>query len=258
MAPSVKMTKKISSRSPNVGVPAKRVKTPADAARFIDSVGLCVLFPLKNVPLPSLYYAVSHRRDARWDKFAQLIWKWKDELPRKRLALYAKALKGRGTFISLELLPHLLAMHETAVSPNKPDGGESFYNSGRIPRDACDLWKALAQHGPMPTLELRHACKLETQAGNKRFKKSMLELQSLLIVTHSGAEQETAAWASNRFDLVCRAFPKQSREAAAITPEAARQALAKKYLSLYPAAPASTVARLFGWTKAQAVTALSM
>src|SRR4029077_4773919 len=124
MTISVKMTKKISSGRPNAGVPAKRVKTPADAARFIESVGLCVLFPLKNVPLPSLYYAVSHRRDARWDKFAQLIWKWKDELPRKRFAFYAKALKGRGTFVSLKFLPHLLAMHETAVSP---DSAESFY-----------------------------------------------------------------------------------------------------------------------------------
>jgi hypothetical protein len=236
----------------------RRIGTPLDAARFIDSVGLCVLFPVKNVPLPSLYYAVSHRRDARWDKFAQLIWKWKDDLPKRRRAFYAKYFRGRGTFLSLQCLTHLLAMHETAVSLNKPDSAESFYNSGRITRDACDLWKALAQHGPMPTLELRHACKLETQAGNKRFKKAMLELQSLLIVTHSGAEQETAAWASNRFDLVSRAFPKQSRAAANISPEAARQALAAKYRSLYPAAPASVVARLFGWTKAQAVAALAL
>jgi hypothetical protein len=253
MAKSVKMTKKISSGRANAGVPGKRVKAAADAARFIDRVGFCVLFPVKNVPLPSLYYAVSHHRDAHWDKYAQLIWKWKDDLPKKRRAFYAKYFRGRGTFLSLQCLTHLLAMHETAVSPNS---AESFYNSGRISRDACDLWKALAQHGPTPTLELRHDCKLETQAGNKRFKKAMLELQSLLIVTHSGAEQETAAWASNRFDLVSRAFPKQSRAAFNISPEAARQALATKYRSLYPEASPTQIARFFAWTKAQAVAAL--
>jgi hypothetical protein len=214
-----------------------------------------MLFPVKNVPLPSLYYAVSHRSDARWDKHAQLIWHWKDELPRKRRALYAKALKGRGTFISMEFLPHFLAIQGTAAPPA---AAESLYNAGRITRDACDLWKSLAQHGPMPTLELRHACKLETQAGNKRFKKAMLELQSLLIVTHSGAEQETESWASNRFDLVSRAFPKQSRAATNITPEAARQALAAKYRSLYPEAPPTQLARLFAWTKAQATAALAL
>lgn len=99
---------------------------------------------------------------------------------------------------------------------------------------------------------------MESQAGNKRFKKAMLELQGLLIVTHSGAEQETESWASNRFDLVSRAFPKQVAAAQEISPEAARKVLAAKYFALYPAAGPVQVARLFGWTKAQAVTALAL
>src|ERR1700687_1258863 len=67
--------------------------------------------------------------------------------------------------------------------------------------------------------KLRHACKLETQAGNARFKKAMLELQGLLIVTHSGATQETESWAYNRFDLVARAFPQQVAQARRISEE---------------------------------------
>ena len=230
-------------------------RTCAQAAHFIDLAGFCVLFPVKNVPLPSLYYAVSRRRAARWDKYAQLIWKWKDDLPKERLAFYAKYFRGRGTFLSLECLAQLLAVHETAAGP---DRAEAFYNAGRISRDACDLWKALGKHGPMPTLELRHACKLETQAGNKRFKKAILELQRLLIVTHFGSEQETEAWASNRFDLVSRAFPTQFRAAASISPKEARKVLAAKYRTLYPSASASVIARLFSWTKAQAVSALAV
>jgi hypothetical protein len=230
-------------------------RTCAQAAHFIDRAGFCVLFPVKNVPLPSLYYAVSRRRDARWDKYAQLIWKWKDDLPKERLAFYAKYFRGRGTFLSLKLLPYLLAMQETAVTPEE---FAVFYSEGRISHDARDIWHALAQHGVMPTLELRHACKMETQAGNKRFKKAMLELQRLLIVTHFGSEQETEAWASNRFDLVSRAFPAQSRAAASISPKEARKVLAAKYRTLYPSVSASVVARLFNWTKAQAVSALAL
>jgi hypothetical protein len=99
---------------------------------------------------------------------------------------------------------------------------------------------------------------MESQAGNKRFKKAMLELQGQLIVTHSGAEQETEAWASNRFDLVARGFSKQAVEARGISTEEARVAIAVKYKTLYPNANPAQIARLFGWTKAQAVAALTL
>src|SRR6266436_1850230 len=232
-----------------------RLRTTADAVRFIENVAFCVLFPIKNVPLPSLYYAVSRRADVRWDKYAQLVWKWKDELPKKRRSFYGKYFKGRGSFISLKFLPQFLATHGTAIEPRE---AEAFYKTGRISHDALELWLALAKHGPLPTLELRHASKMESQAGNKRFKKAMLELQGLLIVTHSGAEQETEGWASNRFDLVARGFSKQVAEARKISTEEARVAIAVKYKTLYPRAVPAQIARLFGWTKAQAVAALAL
>ena len=232
-----------------------RVKTAVDAARFLDTVGFCVLFPVKNVPLPSLYFAVAKRQPTGWGKYAQLIWEWKDELPKKRHAFYGKYFKGRGSFLSLKFLPYFLTLHGTAVAASD---SEEFYEAGRIGHDALELWQALAKHGPLATLELRHACKMETQAGNKRFKKAMLELQALLIVTHSGAEQETDAWASNRFDLVMRAFPKQAAQASQISVDDARTAIAVKYRTLYPSASPAQIARLFGWTKAQAVTALAL
>jgi hypothetical protein len=83
----------------------------------------------------------------------------------------------------------------------------------------------------------------------------MLELQCLLAMVHFGAEQETAAWASARFELVTRAFPAQVRAARRITPEQARAAIAAKYLEWHPNAPWQALARLFGWTKAEAIQA---
>ena len=231
------------------------VKNSAGAKRFIDHVGFCVLFPVKNLPLPSLYYAAAKRRPTGWGKYSQMIWEWKDELPKKRRAFYGKYFRGRGSFLSLQFLPYFLALQGTAVSPSE---AEAFYQAGRIGHDPLELWQTLAKHGPLATLELRHASRMETEAGNKRFKKAMLQLQGLLIVTHSGAEQETDAWASNRFDLVCRVFPKQVAEAGEISPEKARRAIARKYRASYPAAAPAQVAHLFGWTKAQAVTALGL
>jgi hypothetical protein len=234
----------------------RRVRTAADAVRFIDAVGYCLLFPIRRLPLPSLYYACA-RRDIQlgpsWDRYCQMIWTWKDELPRQRRAFYAKYFKQRGTFVSLKLLPHFLAMRG---SPTAADEHDRFYAAGRISHDACALWRKLAEHAPLATLELRHACKMDSKAGNARFKRSMLELQCLLAVVHFGTEQETAAWASNRFELTARAFPKQTRLARRIPPEAARAAIAAKYLEWHPDAPWWILARLFAWTKAESVAAL--
>jgi hypothetical protein len=233
-----------------------RVSTPVDAVRFIDAVGFCLLFPVKNVPLPSLYQAAARLRRGqkpKWDKYAELIWGWKDELPRRKRAFYAKVFKGRGTFISLKLLPHFLSMRGSPLSISEHD---RFYSEGCITRDALVIWQSLAEHGPLPTLELRHACKMESTAGNKRYKKAMLELQGLLAVVHFGAEQETAAWPSARFDLTARAFPKQVAIARAISPEAARKSLAAKYLERHPQAQPDVLQRLFGWTKPETTAAV--
>src|SRR5712692_4650937 len=195
---------------------SNQVRTVRDAVRFIDAVGYCLLFPIKNLPLPSLYYAVARRYPVTWDKYTEKIWRWKDELGRQRRAFYAKYFKGRGTFISLKLLPHFLALHETAAAPADH---QHFYAAGRITHDACTIWAALARHGPLATLELRHTCKMDGKAGNVRFKRAMLQLQRLLVVAHFGVEQESAAWPSGRFELTARAFPSQSVAALRITPE---------------------------------------
>jgi len=233
----------------------KKVRSASDAVRFIDATGFCVLFPLKNVPLPSLYYACARRNihlGPGWDKCCEMIWKWKDELPHRRRAYYSKCLRGRGMFISLRLLPHFLASRASATSPGD---SERFYSEGRISHDALVIWKALEEHGPLATLELRHACKMESKSRNARFKRAMLELQCHLVIVHFGAEQETAAWPSSRFELTCRAFPKQAAAARSLSPGAARAAIAHKFLERRPAAPPAVLARLFGWSKSEAIAA---
>lgn len=232
----------------------RRVRTSADAVRFIDAVGYCLLFPIQRLPLPSLYYAVARRRPVTWDSYTEKIWEWKDNLPRQRRAFYAKYFKSRGTFISLKLLPHFLAMRG---SPAAPGDHERFYAAGRISHDACTVWQALEEHGPLATLELRHACKMETKEGNARFKRAMLELQCLLLAVHFGTEQETAAWASGRFELTSRAFPGETRLARRITPREARSVLAARYLQWRPDTPPGVLMRLFHWTKAEALAALA-
>jgi len=231
----------------------KKVRNLREAAQFIDRCGFCVLFPVKSVPLPSLYYAVTRRDPPRWDPETEMMWRWKDELPRKKLAFYAKYFRGRGSLISLAMLPFFLAERE---SPTSPNDYERFYAAGRVSPEAKAVWQALAQQGPLATLELRHLCKFDTKAGNARYKKAMLELQCLLAVVHFGTEKESGAWASGKFELTCRAFPKQAAAARKIPREVARGALAAQYRALYPQADVKRIARLFGWSKSEAAAAI--
>jgi len=236
----------------------RRVATPAEAVKYIDAAGYCMLFPVNNVPLPSLYCAVTRRSPNAgivFDKHFAMLWRWKDKLPHRRRVFYAKYFRSRGTFISLKQLPYFLAMRETAVQPGDH---ARFYDGGRIRDDARRIWEALEEHGPLATLELRHACKMDTKAGNVRFKRAIVDLQCLLVAVHFGAEQETAAWASGRYELTCRAFPKETAAARTIAPEDARAKLAAKFLELHPGAPPPQLARLFGWSKDHAVSALSV
>ncbi len=236
---------------------AKRVTTLAEARKFIDAAGFCMLFPVNGVPLPSLYSAVTRRNPSAgivFDKHFEKLWRWKDELPCRRRAYYAKYFRGRGTFISLEQLPYFLAMRDSAVAP---DNHARLYAEGRIRDDARVIWGALEEHGPLATLELRHLCHMETKAGNVRFKRAMLDLQCMLVIVHFGSEQETGAWASGRFELTSRAFPNQVSASRSIAPEHARAKLAAKYLAWRPAAPPVQLARLFGWSKDETLAACS-
>jgi hypothetical protein len=154
--------------------------------------------------------------------------------------------------LSLKLLPHFLAMRGVIAVPGDH---QRFYGEGRLRDDARLIWEALEKHGLLATLELRHACKMDTKAGNIRFKRAILDLQRLLVVTHFGAEQETDAWASGCYELTCRAFPKETKAARGIPAEEARRQLVAKFIEWHPSATPAQMARLFGWSKAEAVAA---
>jgi hypothetical protein len=233
----------------------RRVLSLPAAVQYINARGFCLLFATKNVALPSLYHAVARAKpheDWVWDQYSSMVWRWKDELPRRRLAYYGKYFRGRGTLISLEQLPNFLAMREAAVAPGD---FTRFYRAGRIRDDARIIWQALEDHGPLATLELRNACRMDTKAGNKRFKRAILDLQCLLIAVHFGAEQETKSWASGRYELTYRAFPKQNEIARKISVAEAQRNIAGKLLEQQPGAQPLQIARIFGWLKAEAVVA---
>ena len=236
-----------------------KVRTLDQAARAVKELGFCLLFPGKKLRLPSLVEAVegrllpdyNPRRD--WSSEFLRVWKWKDELPRKRLAWYGKYFRGRGTFLAPEFLAYFYRLEGT---PGSDDDYARLYRDGRISADARLVCAELLEHGPLGSMELRYALKWEGKRGNQRFQRALRELQSRLVLVHWGTKAETKAWESAVYQFTPRAFPKAVRKASKLTVEDARRRIAAQYRRYRPQVTPRELARLFRWARAEAYDAL--
>lgn len=229
--------------------PAHRIRTLAQAARYIDRRGMCWLFAPRDrtLELPSLFEAVKGKRNVHiddWDDDSDRLWAWRSDLPAARRAYYGKALAGKPVFISLELLPAVLA----ALGE---DDFRARYANGGVSYDAKRVYDALEQFGPQPTLTLRRRVGLDSKDGGVRFHRALDELQRRLVVTPMGAANESGAWVSQVFDLLARWFPEQAAAARHLDLHSARLTLIERYVQNVLAAPMPTVARLFAVPRAE-------
>jgi hypothetical protein len=224
---------------------ARRVRTMDDAARFIDAVGFSLLFAsTQGIELPSLFEAVKGRRDAHiedWDQDSDRVWVWKNDLPAARRAFYGKALAGgKPVFVSLKMLPYLFAVAALGDL-------DEAYDRGQISHDAKRVHDALRAMGPTPTIALRASVGLDSS----RYHRALDELQRGLVILPIGALNEHGAWPSQIFELAERWFPRQAARAQKIDLDAARRALAARYIETVIMCNASMVGRVFGWSRAQ-------
>src|SRR5919199_2065347 len=224
--------------------PARRIRTMTAAARFINRVDFCWFFaPAKStLELPSLFEAVKGRRGVQisdWDDDSGRVWVWKNDLPAARLAYYGKALAGKPAFVSLEMLPHLLAA-------SGEEDFERLYAQGGISYEAKKIYNALTSLGPQPTMALRAAAGLDGKDGTTRYHRALDELQRKLLVLPIGATNEVGNWPSQIFELVARWFPAQAQRARELDARDARRTLVMRYLQTVIAAPRTNIARLFG------------
>ncbi len=198
------------------------VRTFAQAAAWIDRTGVALLFP--GPGFPSLSEAMGRKRMV-WDAITEMMWGWKDELPRRRKAWFGKFIRGKGTLIAPRLLT---AVSEAVGTPWDADAAEFLYARGRLSAEAHRVAKVLGKEGPQPTLALRYAAGFDTPSRNVRFKRAVVELGRSLLVTHFGVEKEEgAAWPSTVYELTPRAFPRLSPRVSAAAREEVQSKLGR-------------------------------
>lgn len=226
--------------------PARRVSSPAAAREFVNRRGFVFFWPIKGIDLPSLWVAAAGDRPVadEHDDPGHITWRWKDNALGRRIWYYAKVLRHKATMISLETAPYFYALSENYGNPE-----EDYllaYEEGRLTQSARQMYEALLENGPLHTIDLRKAARLEN-ARESEFNKALETLQGDFKILPVGVARAGAWKYSFIYEIVARHYPGLAEEARAIGEGQARQRLAELYFQSVGAAQARDVSKLFGW-----------
>lgn len=233
--------------------PERRLHTAGDARTFVEEVGFCHFWPIKDVELPNLFHAIAGRERPvpmeHDDPDISKCWGWKDDALDKKQWYYGKLLRRRATLISLAELPYFYALSENFGSL---DDYVQEYADGLMTAEAKAVYEAILENGPLDTVRLRREARLSAESAKSRFDRALVELQVGLKVVPIGVA-EAGAWNyAFTYELFPRWFPDIPERARAIKRSEARRALVRRYIDNVVAADRNMIGKVFHvlrWTK---------
>jgi hypothetical protein len=215
------------------------------AAAFVERVGIATVFPSADLVLPSLWEAVAGTSEVDWSvrddaggfvSFSpefDRVWRWKDELPARRLAFAGKHLGRFVALLSADALREVYALRE------EPELGPLQQ----------EIVAAVREQGPCSGPELRL---LLGTSERKKVAAAIDSLQRQLVLTNAGVVEQEQGWPAVRVDLLERRF----RSGRLPAPEQARAQLARRVLDAAGEASAADVSAALGWRVKQAAAVL--
>ena len=236
--------------------PARRVTNKEEAIEFANERGFIYFWPITGILLPSLWTAVAGDRPVadEHDDPGHISWDWKDSLLGQRVWYYAKVLRKKATFISLEVVPYFYALSENYGSPE--EDYLTIYEQGRLTLEAKLIYEALLDKGPMDTVSLRKAARLTSTESEGRFNRAMTDLQADFKILPTGVADAGAWHYAFFYDITARHFPEIIDQTRYIGDQQARQKLAELYFRSLGAAQSRDVTKLFGWKPSETSRAL--
>jgi hypothetical protein len=170
-----------------------RIRNPEQALEYINERGYIFFWPVKGAHFPNLWSAVAGDRPVpnEHDDPAHVTWGWKDRALGKRIWYYAKVLRYKATFISLDVLPFFYALSENFGSPD-----EDYliaYQDGHLTLAEKLVYEVILNNGPMHTIELRQAAHLTGKASESGFNRALEKLQAEFRILPVGVA-EAGTW----------------------------------------------------------------
>lgn len=241
--------------------PERRVQTVEEARAFVDEMGFCFFWPIKDIEMPSLFHAIAGRvRPVPMehdDPDISKCWGWKDQSLGQRWWYYGKLLRRRATLISLEVLPYFYALSGNYGSL---DDYLHEYEDGLMTAEAKAVYEAILEHGPLDTVRLRREARMSGEGAKSRFERGLVELQVGMKVLPIGVAR-TGAWKyAFVYEIVQRHFSELPAQARPIKRSEARRVLISRYLDNVVAADRKMIAKVFHvfkWTAKELGRAIS-
>jgi chromosome segregation and condensation protein ScpB len=234
----------------------RRVRSLAEAAAFVDRVGLAIVWGKADLVLPSLWHDVGGLgadwavRDetgkaVEFTPQFRLLWRWKDELPEQRLTCAGRHF-GSAAFL---IAPRLLASaYALTGRPGTPD---DFREDDLEPIES-EVAEAVQENGPLTGPEIR---RLLGVADRKAVDRAVARLQRRLVLTNAGAVEQAQGWRAIRHDLLARRWRRFVRRLPA--EEEARRDLAAAVLAGVDELSAADLAGALGWRRKEAESTLA-
>ena len=226
--------------------PERRLHTVEDARTFVEEMGFCFFWPIKDIEMPNLFHAIAGRVRPvpmeHGDPDISKCWGWKDDSLDKKWWYYGKLLRRRATLISFDYLPYFYAL-----SDNFGDLTDYLqeYEDGLMTAEAKSIYEAILESGPLDTVRLRREARMSADSAKSRFDRALVELQVGLKVLPIGVAR-TGAWNyAFTYELFQRWFPEVPEQARGIKRSEARRVLVQRYLDNVVAADRKMIARVF-------------
>jgi hypothetical protein len=232
------------------------VSTVEEAAAWIEQAGIALLYPKPDYVLPSLWEAVAGRTELEWairdeaEKFVSFtpemakVWRWKDELPRRRLACVGLHVVRTTGMVAPGLVSAVYALTERRGTP------EDFRDAELDPLERELAEVALELGRPTTRRELR----LLVSREKRQVDKAVNALQRKLILTNAGRDEEDSGWAATLHDLFARRW--RSRLRRLPDREAALRALTGKIVAAAGDASAADLAAVLKLRRREAAELL--
>jgi chromosome segregation and condensation protein ScpB len=227
-----------------------------DASAFVNRVGIAVAWGKADLVLPSLWRGIAGP-DADWAirdetgkaiEFSpefQMLWRWKDELPERRLACAGKHFGSAALLIA----PRLLA---AAYALTGRLGAVDDFRDDELETLEREVAEAVLANEPLTGPEIR---RLLGTTDRKAVDRAVARLQRRLVLTNGGAAEQSQGWRAIRQDLFARRWRRSLRRLPA--EDGARRELALAVLAGTDEVSAADVAGALGWRRKQAESVLT-
>jgi len=233
-----------------------RLGSVNEAAAFVDRVGIAVAWGKADLVLPSLWRGIAGP-DADWAirdetgkalEFSpefQRLWRWKDELPERRLACAGRHFSSAALLIAPRLLGAAYAL------TGRSGKADDFRDAELEPLER-EVAEVVLDNDPLTGPEIR---RLLGTTDRKAVERAIGRLQRRLVLTNAGAAEQTQGWRAIRQDVFARRWRESVRRLP--TENEARQELALAVLSGTDAVSVADVAAALGWRRKQAEEVLA-